>query len=99
MDFTKIKKFVTERGDRFILVENGEPALVLMSFSEYEKLAASPQGRNGAAPAEEVLDLPLQKTEWELRDAEETELFADEAVEGRSSHTRLEEVRLEDLPL
>ena len=99
MDFTKIKKFVTERGDRFILVENGEPALVLMSFSEYEKLAALPHGRNGAAPAEEVLDLPLQKTEWELRDAEETELFADEAVEGRSSHTRLEEVRLEDLPL
>ena len=39
MDFIKIKNMVRENGDKVIVMENGEPELVVMSFAEYEKLA------------------------------------------------------------
>ncbi len=39
MDFVKIKNMVRENGDKVIIMENGEPELVVMSFAEYEKLA------------------------------------------------------------
>lgn len=40
MDLSKIRQFVRSNGDKFILVENGEPEIVVMSFPEYEKLVA-----------------------------------------------------------
>ncbi|MDP3778696.1 MAG: hypothetical protein Q8R30_01440 [bacterium] len=39
MELSKLKHLVRENGDKVILVENGEPELVVMSFAEYEKLA------------------------------------------------------------
>lgn len=39
MDFTLIKNYIRQSGDKFIVIENGEPELVIMSFVEYEKLA------------------------------------------------------------
>ena len=39
MDFVKIKNMVRENGDKVIVMENGEPEVVVMSFAEYEKLA------------------------------------------------------------
>ncbi len=39
MELSKLKNMVRENGDKVILVENGEPELVVMSFAEYEKLA------------------------------------------------------------
>ena len=39
MDFVKIKNMVRENGDKVIVMENGEPEIVVMSFAEYEKLA------------------------------------------------------------
>jgi len=39
MELSKLKNLVRDNGDKVILVENGEPELVVMSFAEYEKLA------------------------------------------------------------
>ena len=39
MDFVKITNMVRENGDKVIVMENGEPEIVVMSFTEYEKLA------------------------------------------------------------
>lgn len=41
MDLAKLKQFVKQNRDhKFIFVENGEPDMVLMSFTEYERLLA-----------------------------------------------------------
>ncbi len=81
-------------GDKLILMENGEPEVVVMSFSEYAKIAgAGADGRvaAGAAPAgaapmspyaghatEEQFDMPLHD-EWQGIDTgEETKLVVDE---------------------
>lgn len=41
MDFAKIKALVKMNGDKFVMMENGEPEMVVMSFREYERLARS----------------------------------------------------------
>ncbi|MCD6500520.1 hypothetical protein J7K42_00685 [bacterium] len=37
MDFNEIKNLRPQNGERYIVVENGKPILVLMSFEDYEK--------------------------------------------------------------
>ncbi|MEK7541476.1 MAG: hypothetical protein AAB533_01360, partial [Patescibacteria group bacterium] len=90
MDFTRIKNLVRGNGDKVILVEDGEPAMVVMSFADYEKLIGLPQGVNGgAAPAyEEDFAVPQRRGEWQANDgvqiqspeteAPETEFIADD---------------------
>ncbi len=39
MELSKLKNMLRENGDKVIVMENGEPELVVMSFAEYEKLA------------------------------------------------------------
>ena len=39
MDFARIKNLVKKNGNTCILVEGGEPEIVVMTFDEYEKLA------------------------------------------------------------
>ena len=107
MDFAKIQKFVIGRGEKFVILQDGEPAMVVMSFSDYEKLAASPRGKVGnATPAhpasEETITLPQRQDEWQMADAPETEFITDEQPTpgtGMASRPRLDEIRLEDLPL
>lgn len=41
MDFAKIKALVKVNGDKFVMMENGEPEMVIMSFREYERLVRS----------------------------------------------------------
>ena len=38
MDLSKIKNLIKRNGDKIIVMENGEPELVVMSFKEYEKI-------------------------------------------------------------
>lgn len=107
MDFAKIKNLVKGNGDKVILLENGEPAMVVMSLSDYEKLLTLPLGKNGgaSAPHEEALTLPSRRDEWQMPDAPETEFIADDSmpttqpVTARAGRARLDEIRLEDLPL
>ena len=46
MDFSKIKNLIKQGENRFIMLENGEPEFVILSFSEYERLL----GENNANP-------------------------------------------------
>lgn len=102
MDFAKIKKFVVGCGEKFVLIEDGEPAMVVMSFSDYENLArfshdvknAPPQAARYEAPT-----LPSRPEEWQIADAPETELIADDPPPAPLARPRLDEIRLEDLPL
>lgn len=102
MDFAKIQKFVLEHGDKFVIVQDGEPAMVVMSFRDYEQLAGLSRGRNGAAPVsphEETLVLPSRQDEWQMSDDPETEFIADDPPPIGLQRARLDEIRLEDLPL
>ena len=37
MDINDIKQFIPEDGEKIILMENGKPVVVLMSFNTYKK--------------------------------------------------------------
>jgi len=37
MDFDEIKQFINSNKERVIIVENGKPVVVLISFDEYKK--------------------------------------------------------------
>ena len=37
MDFEQIKQLVPQNGERYILVEDGKPKAVLISFEDYQK--------------------------------------------------------------
>jgi len=37
MDINDIKQFISEDGEKIILMENGKPVVVLMSFNTYQK--------------------------------------------------------------
>lgn len=102
MDFAKIQKLVLAHGEKFVIVQDGEPAMVVMSFSDYERLAGRAGAKNGAPPIaahEETLVLPSRQDEWQVPDAPETEFIADEQSLGVAARPRIEEIRLEDLPL
>lgn len=103
MDFAKIQKFVIGRNEKFVILQDGEPAMVIMSFSDYEKLAAPSRvrgnGMSAASAREEVAALPQRQDEWQMTDAPETEFIADDPSGRVSTHPRMDEIRLEDLPL
>ena len=46
-----IKNLIRGNGEKLILVENGEPEVVVMSFDEYGRLAGVSVNAAGAAPA------------------------------------------------
>lgn len=106
MDISRIKNLVKQNGDKFILVENGEPELVVMSFQEYEKLF----GGSGHASAEigpSVVSAPSKGdynaflADWETERIKEKEIETRTAIERRSLPlpANLEDIRLEDLPI
>lgn len=106
MDFGKIKNLVKRNGDKFVFMENGEPELVVMSFREYEKLLtngshARPDYRSAQMRESEVIHIPDMEEANRLR---ETEFVGpgdgEQARDLRSaSPARLEDIRLEDLPI
>lgn len=103
MDFERIKNLVKRNGDKLILVENGEPEAVVMSFAEYARITG-----NGSAadpimhPAEERFDIPNVQTRlasWIGGDALETEFVATEEPPVPDRPLHLADIRLEDLPI
>ena len=112
IDFAKIKKFVTERGDTLIVAENGEPEIVVMSFREYAKIAMP--GSVNATDAGSRVGRPYETTRgdgWE-GEVPETEFITGQESEAaqvsRGARRRItaeggalrgEHIRLEDLPL
>ena len=55
MDFTRIKNLIRGNGEKLILVENGEPEVVVMSFSEYARIA-------GAGVAASAAPMPVHSS-------------------------------------
>ncbi|MEK7090277.1 MAG: hypothetical protein AAB930_01700 [Patescibacteria group bacterium] len=99
MDLSKIKNLVKKNGDKFIFVENGEPEVVMMSFHEYEKLTNG--GNIEKRPYVQGAGAPRQ---FEFSDHNEDAFLETEFVESSVRETaglplRLENVRLEDLPI
>lgn len=99
MDLGKIKNFIRQNGDKFIVVENDEPELVVMSFGEYEKLV------RGNTRAETIKPLINNYTDsngsFSADTADLREPFAvhEEIIESAGLPVRLEDIRLEDLPI
>ncbi len=110
MDFSKIKKLVQQNGDKFIVLENGEPELVILSFEEYERLLGIQQALkkevsqpiyymppvSRSEQAEE--SRPLDFADLDSNRLEETE-FETMAAETARLPLRLEDIRIEDLPI
>ncbi len=93
MDFSKIKNLVKQNGDKFIFVENGEPEMVMMSFNEYQKLAGQKMGHTTRGEYRaEFADLGREHLQ-------ETEFVVPAVVESAGLPVRLEDIRLEDLPI
>jgi len=70
MDFEEIKQLIEADGGKFIIVENGEPVMVVTSFEEYkervlEKRESRPKKERKLVPQElkeeelKIEDLPL----------------------------------------
>jgi len=133
MDLEKIKNLVKQNGDKFILIENGEPEIVMMSFHEYQKLAthsaniethASTANYGYRTEAEDLEGGELRETEFippssgmpsdfasgygrdfeffprsSLHGDKVGGFIASVAAEAAGLPIRLEDIRLEDLPI
>ena len=95
MDLSTIKNFVKQNGDKFIIIEGGEPEVVVMSFREYERLT---NGGYGAAATPFSSDY-IRESRVQERRFEETEFIPPPPAGGSRPPARLEDIRLEDLPL
>ena len=82
MDLSKIKNLIKQNGDRIIIMENGEPELVVMSFAEYERISKSQE----------------QPSRREI-EPEAEEMTPAAVAESIGLPVRLEDIRLEDLPI
>lgn len=97
MDFSQLKNFIRQNGDRCIMIENGAPSLVVLSFSEYEKLiGVGGYQRNDAAPRTSYSYAYHGYKKQPNEDEEARETIASESV---GLPVRLEDIRLEDLPI
>ena len=119
MDFVKIKNMVRENGDKVIIMENGEPELVVMSFAEYEKLARlrvkeMVNSRNETAASRYTEPMSREPDEEAMRETEFVAPLGIEAMQtariphnnaagvapvSRNDSPRLQDIRLEDLPI
>ena len=45
MDFNEIKNFIPSDGEKVIIVENGKPVMVLLSFKDYQDLIQNSQNK------------------------------------------------------
>ena len=102
MDLSKIKNLIKQNGDKFILVENNVPEIVMISFQEYEKLTglSKTSGSIIRSPFKKEAILPAQAGDPD-GEAAETEFVIPlgPAESPTIKPIRLEDISLEDLPL
>jgi len=128
MKFSALKGLVKRNGDRFVLMDNDEPQIVMLSFEEYARMAShvpvSPQSDNhrfsvpqtaarhasdSAVTDARIPDPGLINAEFDERGerpAEDDMTLSQDGNKGRDTGPRtkglplrLEDLRLEDLPL
>ncbi len=64
MDLNEIKKLIEEDGGKVIIVENGEPVMVVTSYADYKKGRAKPEPK----PKEKnIKPLPAELSAEELK--------------------------------
>ncbi|MBI2096570.1 MAG: hypothetical protein HYT40_00190 [Candidatus Sungbacteria bacterium] len=102
MELNDIKKWLTDPGERFIFIEEGEPAYVVLGFEAYKILKGGKGGQNLAMPPEDPIDLANARLEIERAKAKE--LAAKLSMPKAEPEEEIEmrdpaEIRLEDLPL
>ena len=72
MDFDEIKKLIKLNRERIIVVENGKPVVVLVSFEEYQKnFRSSEENSNdveGETPDDQIKDRHQEKKEKDKRE-------------------------------
>ena len=98
MEFNHIKNLIKQNGDKFIFLDNGEPEMVMMSFGEYQKLATRNANIQTHASTANY-GYRTEATDLEGGELRETEFIAPVAVEAVGLPVRLEDIRLEDLPI
>lgn len=109
MDLNEIKKWLTDPEERFIFIEDGKPAYVIMGFDAYTGLKGQSTERketprNSASLASEPLDLANARLELERIKTQElaAKLSMDREEQRRETPRparEQSEIRLEDLPL
>lgn len=101
MDISKIKNLVKQNGDKFIFVENGEPEMVMMSFREYEKLFRRDPNPRMASELPESYSghSDVEFGSFGSPIGQDTEFIGPVAAESPGLPVRLEDIRLEDLPI
>ncbi|MFH1423944.1 MAG: type II toxin-antitoxin system prevent-host-death family antitoxin [Candidatus Nealsonbacteria bacterium] len=71
MDLNEIKKLIEEDGGRIIIVENGEPVMVVVSFADYKKgrgkSESRPKENNPKPPSVDRRALPVELSSEELK--------------------------------
>ncbi len=71
MEFNEIKKIIDEDGGKIIIVENGEPVMVVTSFADYKKGRAKPEPKLKAENSKPMFAdqqaLPTELSEEELK--------------------------------
>ena len=66
MDFNEIKNLIEIDGGKFIIVENGKPTMVVVSFEEYKKKLTGK--KNNPQLASHAVAKELQSEELRLDD-------------------------------
>jgi len=104
MNIEKMKKLIKDNGDKFIFMEGDEPDVVMMSFKEYEKILNHTNGQttySGKQRINHIYPSPDKKMETDenMILEKDTEFIIPRDLESTSLPIRLEDIRLEDLPL
>ena len=83
-----------------IVVENGEPELVVMSFKEYEKIMGASTLASPSRTLSFTKSIPTERADLGEDIEKETEVVAPMTADYHINRPlRLEDIRLEDLPL
>lgn len=82
----KIKKLMQKSGGKFIIVENDQPAYVVLPIAEYENLL---EGSQIEKANQEII---------ELRAAENQETKTEESLDEQTTDKDEDKIKVEDLP-
>ena len=90
-DILRILKLI---GGKFIIVEEGEPKVVLMDYQEFQDLAVPSIAGKLAERISEIEDVNKQITKAQLKDIREEVVLPEEAMLAENT---VDEIRVEPL--
>ena len=102
MDFRELKRIIQDdTGGKFIIIENDQPVMVIMSFDEYRKGRTEPIGSSQPQPAGGSGDRVSEgRISHAPESVEESPISRPRQEEQRRESSKpKEELTLDDLPL